>query len=263
MTASLPEGRKTASWKFAWLDQVALDPDVPPAAFLLAYAISNRLFHPADQAFASQKWYAQVLGTAGDVDPTRPVRRALDVLVERGHLRTISGRGPNSGNKYEAIFTDRFTWPKRDQIADTDVRSDDQNRTPMSAQTGHPSPALPDTDVRHKPSSETVDLSREERAAPRSPAKGSRLSTGWCPPEDAYEFGAGLGLTSAEVEGQAAQFTDYWRAQPGQKGVKTDWSATWRTWLRRQAQWKADRLADHHRRGRANGAGWAAGGDEP
>lgn len=29
-------------------------------------------------------------------------------------------------------------------------------------------------------------------------------------------------------------FRDYWIAQPGQKGVKLDWSATWRSWVRNQ-----------------------------
>jgi len=28
-------------------------------------------------------------------------------------------------------------------------------------------------------------------------------------------------------------FTDYWRSQPGQKGVKLDWFGTWRNWIRR------------------------------
>lgn len=32
------------------------------------------------------------------------------------------------------------------------------------------------------------------------------------------------------------EFKDYWIAQPGQKGVKTDWDATWRNWVRRQNQ---------------------------
>jgi phage terminase Nu1 subunit (DNA packaging protein) len=37
-------------------------------------------------------------------------------------------------------------------------------------------------------------------------------------------------------------FVDYWIAQPGQKGVKTDWDATWRNWMRRkQADLKAGR----------------------
>jgi hypothetical protein len=34
-------------------------------------------------------------------------------------------------------------------------------------------------------------------------------------------------------------FKDYWIAQPGQKGVKLDWSATWRNWVRNQ---KAQKL---------------------
>jgi hypothetical protein len=29
-------------------------------------------------------------------------------------------------------------------------------------------------------------------------------------------------------------FRDYWKAQPGLKGVKADWEATWRNWCRRE-----------------------------
>ena len=38
------------------------------------------------------------------------------------------------------------------------------------------------------------------------------------------------------------QFKDYWSAQPGQKGVKTDWAATWRNWVRRQDISKANKF---------------------
>ena len=31
---------------------------------------------------------------------------------------------------------------------------------------------------------------------------------------------------------QTEAFIDYWTAQPGQKGVKSDWVATWRNWIR-------------------------------
>ena len=31
-----------------------------------------------------------------------------------------------------------------------------------------------------------------------------------------------------------AVFVDYWIAQPGQKGVRTNWDATWRNWMRRK-----------------------------
>lgn len=39
------------------------------------------------------------------------------------------------------------------------------------------------------------------------------------------------GINGREV---TERFVDYWRAAPGQKGVKLDWVATWRNWLRRE-----------------------------
>jgi hypothetical protein len=37
-----------------------------------------------------------------------------------------------------------------------------------------------------------------------------------------------------DPEAVAAEFRDYWIAQPGQKGIKLDWESTWRNWVRRQ-----------------------------
>ena len=38
-----------------------------------------------------------------------------------------------------------------------------------------------------------------------------------------------------DLESEHRKFIDYWIAQPGQKGVKTDWAATWRNWIRRSS----------------------------
>ena len=32
------------------------------------------------------------------------------------------------------------------------------------------------------------------------------------------------------------RFVDHWRSAPGQKGVKLDWRATWRNWMRTAAE---------------------------
>jgi hypothetical protein len=32
----------------------------------------------------------------------------------------------------------------------------------------------------------------------------------------------------------AADFRDYWTAQPGKDGRKADWAATWKRWVRNQ-----------------------------
>lgn len=39
---------------------------------------------------------------------------------------------------------------------------------------------------------------------------------------------------------QHEAFCDYWRAQPGQRGVKVDWPATWRNWMRREQEKRAN-----------------------
>ena len=44
------------------------------------------------------------------------------------------------------------------------------------------------------------------------------------------------------------EFKDYWVAQPGQKGTKTDWDATWRNWVRRQNAKKKGSVWDENER---------------
>lgn len=49
-------------------------------------------------------------------------------------------------------------------------------------------------------------------------------------PEDWRQFALNEGHQSPEREFQ--QFRDFWIAKPGQGGVKLDWLATWRNWIR-------------------------------
>lgn len=51
-------------------------------------------------------------------------------------------------------------------------------------------------------------------------------------------------LTADKVHSIYDQFYDYWKAQPGSKGIKLDWFATWRNWVRRDKSFnKTDRLS--------------------
>ena len=43
-------------------------------------------------------------------------------------------------------------------------------------------------------------------------------------------------MTNDWLRSQHRQFIDYWIAQPGQRGTKLDWDATWRNWMRRSAE---------------------------
>ena len=64
--------------------------------------------------------------------------------------------------------------------------------------------------------------------------RATRLPEDWRPDPEPELVKALGGQPAAKAEWD--KFCDYWRAQPGQKGRKVDWQATWRNWLRRAAE---------------------------
>lgn len=75
-----------------------------------------------------------------------------------------------------------------------------------------------------------------EPAKPAKAKKGTRLPRGWRPEPLPDEFRVNLGLSVSAVEREFEKFTDYWQARAGPNGVKLDWNATWRNWLRKAAE---------------------------
>jgi uncharacterized protein YdaU (DUF1376 family) len=69
--------------------------------------------------------------------------------------------------------------------------------------------------------------------------KGSRLSQDWFLTKSLGDW-ATQERPDLDVRQVAEQFKDYWIAQPGQKGVKLDWDATWRNWVRNTKAVKAN-----------------------
>lgn len=64
-------------------------------------------------------------------------------------------------------------------------------------------------------------------------SRGSRLTADWSLPIELRqwaEINTQLGAEGIALE--AAKFHDHWLAQPGSKGAKADWPATWRNWCR-------------------------------
>lgn len=89
------------------------------------------------------------------------------------------------------------------------------NATPMATNNQEP------ITNNHKPSSRAT--------------KGSRLSTDFVLPEDWTEF---CQTERPDLNPQKVfdGFKDYWVAKAGSQGVKLDWLATWRNWVRNQRQ---------------------------
>lgn len=90
------------------------------------------------------------------------------------------------------------------------------------------------------------DESAEKESIPQTPLKedppqkekpptGSKRKIGSRLPEDFkpdIEWAISQGLSRRTAEMQSAKFSDHWRGKPGKDGVKSDWPATWRNWVR-------------------------------
>src|SRR6185369_4165373 len=80
----------------------------------------------------------------------------------------------------------------------------------------------PDTDTDTDTEAEKKDSARK---------RGARLADDWVASADDWQAALNkLGIVGATAE--IDKFRDYWKAQPGQRGVKLDWDATWRNWVR-------------------------------
>jgi hypothetical protein len=76
-------------------------------------------------------------------------------------------------------------------------------------------------------------LSVAAKAAPV--ARGTRLPTNWRPDDDTIA-GMRRRFPAIDLKLEHEKFTNHWRSQPGAKGRKSDWLATWRNWIIRAAE---------------------------
>ena len=89
---------------------------------------------------------------------------------------------------------------------------------------GHPDPTRPDPT---RPTKEVANATSTRKA------RGGRIEQGWMPSQTVIDQ-LRPECPGVNFEAEHKVFVDYWIAQPGQKGVKLDWDATWRNWMRRK-----------------------------
>ena len=83
------------------------------------------------------------------------------------------------------------------------------------------------TDV--QPTNNQEPITKKQLLTPR----GSRLQQDWVLPEDWKQWAESC-RPDLKIPEVADQFKDFWVARPGKDGVKLDWQATWRNWVRNQ-----------------------------
>lgn len=80
-----------------------------------------------------------------------------------------------------------------------------------------------------------IPIPKEIQAQQREPQRdrGSRLPKDWALPDEWKAFAEST-RPDLSAAATASQFRDYWHAKAGKDGVKLDWFATWRNWVRAQ-----------------------------
>lgn len=73
---------------------------------------------------------------------------------------------------------------------------------------------------------------REEAKASSPRKRGTRLPQDWVLPRGWGEWAVGEGYPEAVIRIEAEKFRDFWISKAGRDGVKLDWQAVWRNWLR-------------------------------
>lgn len=73
----------------------------------------------------------------------------------------------------------------------------------------------------------------------RDSSRGTRIPEGFAITAPMREWAA-VKVPTIDIDAHTEQFVDYWRGRAGAGGVKSDWVATWRTWMRREHDRSAD-----------------------
>jgi len=138
----------------------------------------------------------------------RAVQKALNSLEASGHI----SRQQRKGRSTLYQVSDPRTWftPERGSPPNV-VHPTPEPRSPI-----------------------TINESLGESSGNQKQARGTRLPADWSL-TDAHRTAAKEikpDWSTAYMEQVAATFRDYWISQPGAKGVKLDWLATWRNWCR-------------------------------
>lgn len=118
-------------------------------------------------------------------------------------------------------FTNRYPGSEWDQIKDLPKKPPDARQSDV----GRTSAEVKRSEVKRSEEKKTLPRSAEKAA------KGTRLKDDWIPPRDWFEWceQERPDLNSTETYNA---FHDYWIAKPGKDGLKLDWEATWRNWVR-------------------------------
>ena len=119
-----------------------------------------------------------------------------------------------------------LNWDKRQFVSDSSTMRVAKHRSKKKQVSNA------DETLQKRPSNAIdTDTDTEQIQKKVNNKRGSRLAQDWVLSKAMGDW-ATQERPDLDVRQVAEQFKDYWVAQAGQKGVKLDWDATWRNWVR-------------------------------
>lgn len=164
---------------------------------------------------------------------TRDFRAALDELVEAGKVIVKDGflHNPRAEAELDAIQKSREKYPKTPRKVDEYSANSPRIVRELAEKPN---------DFNGDSLQIREDKIREDKkdlvSAPARSKKGTRLPEDWQPKPDLIETATKAGLSASQFDTEIAKFRDYWQARAGSQGVKLDWDATARNWMRTAAE---------------------------
>lgn len=166
---------------------------------------------------ASIKTIKAEIFPADDIDSAN-VRRMLDELSSNGLIEFYTAENKEflhiTGWKHQKIDQPTYRYPRPDGVIPDNVRRTFAERSP--------------------PEWSGEERSREDGKERKrvTAARGTRLPADWKPSEADLQW-AKDSRPEINPATEADRFADYWHGVAGAKGIKLDWPATWRNWIRR------------------------------
>jgi hypothetical protein len=71
----------------------------------------------------------------------------------------------------------------------------------------------------------------------KSDGHGKRMSEDFSITNSMREWFANQQLT-VDIESETSKFVDYYLSQPGERGIRADWAATWRSWMKKSQEFR-------------------------
>lgn len=182
--------------------------------------------------------------------PARNFRRALEALIDQGKVIEKDG-GLWNERVGETLLERQKTISVRSRSASSrwEKIKEKQGEADAKAMQVHTEARSQKSDIKETPNG----VSKKQR--------GTRLPDDWFLPRAWGEWAQAEGFSAGTIRTEADKFKDYWIAQPGQRGVKRDWLATWRNWMR-NSNGKRTGNGGGHAATDSFLAGWGLGGDQ-